>query len=119
VEELRELKANLEQEQFSESDSLNGISSSLRILVIDYGSVGITLGMISQSTRSPSRWFSFCKQKLGGCVKGGMACTFVYCPEVERSMWLSCSYTICESEMSSKTYSWLEERSKSQESLEK
>jgi len=94
VEELRELKASLEQENFVKSDALDSISSSLRIFMIDCGLVGIILGMVSQSMHSFSRWFFFCKQKVGGCVKRGMSCMFISSLEVEISMCLSCSYTI-------------------------
>ena len=47
MEELRELKSSLEQEIFSESDSLNGSSSSLKTLLDDFEWVGCILGVVS------------------------------------------------------------------------
>jgi len=87
VEELRELKASLEQEVFSESDYLNGSSSSLRAWVTDCEWIGSTLGMVSQPIHSSSAQSSSSKQKVLNCDKSVKSRMLIFSHEVKRSAW--------------------------------
>jgi hypothetical protein len=120
VEDVREWNASLERENFSIWVYLNGISSSLSTFMIgfDCKSVRSTLGIVLQSKPASLALLSSSKQGVNYCIKNGMHCVFIYSPWVNWASWSFFSFKICKPEISSKTYSWLGDRRKSQQFLE-